>query len=122
MSKMIRTYGQDGAGYDDFVDPKPDYLAVIPVGGGSSWGRASNKEDAIKIAVSSVKDWGGLFEVSGVPVKVNVVDVSGYGDLHWGVYPDGWLRGVNEETGKEEAIKRTVEVFDRTTPKWRKRG
>lgn len=98
-----------------------DYLAIIPIGGGSSWGRSSDKEEAIANAIRSFKDWDCYFKVANIEVTVNVVDVTGYGECHWGSYPDGYLHGTNEATGEREAIKRPFEHVKRTTPKWKRR-
>jgi hypothetical protein len=98
-----------------------DYLAVISIGAGSSFGRASDKEEAIKLAIRNYRDWDHLFVVSDTDVVLNVVDVQGYGQCSWGAYPGGWLYGTNEATGKHEKIDRPVEHITRRTPKWRKR-
>lgn len=97
-----------------------DYLAIIPIGGGSSWGRAPDKEAAIKRAIKSLKDWNVYFNLSNVEVTVNVIDVHGYSDCSWGAYPDGYVHGKNEATGIDEAIKRPIEHVKCTTPKWRR--
>jgi hypothetical protein len=99
------------------VKTAADYLAIIFVGGGSSWGRSPDKEKAIANAIKNFRDWRQLFEVDGVEVKVNVIDVQGYSDAHWGSYPDGWLHGTNEATGKDEVIERANDIITRTTPK-----
>lgn len=100
-----------------------DYLAIILIGGGSSWGRSPDKEDAISNAIAALKDWDDFFDVSGVEVNINVIDVIGYSDCSWGGYPGGWMHGKNEATGMDEAIKRPIEKIKRMTPRWkRKRG
>lgn len=98
-----------------------DWLAVILIGGGSSFGRDPDKERAIDIAIRNYRDWDHLFIVSDRDVTLNVVDVIGYGNLSWGAYPDGWLRGISEATGKDEKITRPVEQVIRRTPKWKTR-
>jgi hypothetical protein len=103
------------------MDTKQDFIAIILIGGGSSYGRAPDKETAIKHALRSLRDWAGLFKVDGVEVGINVVDVTGYGDLYWGSYPNGWLHGTNGETGEEEVIDRPVETVKHFTPERRKR-
>lgn len=87
-----------------------DYLAVIMLPGGSSWGRSSDKEEAINNAVKSVRDWKHLFKVSNVEVTVNVVDVTGYNEVVWSDI--GWYRDG-------EKFKPVIEKVKRTTPKWR---
>jgi hypothetical protein len=96
-----------------------DYLAIIPIGGGSSWGRAPDREKAIGYAIKSLKDWQSLFVVANTEVIINVVDVDGYDHCFWGGYPGGWLRGVNNVTGEEEVIDRPIEAVTRVTPNWR---
>jgi len=96
-----------------------DYLAIIPIGGGSSWGRAADKEVAIQNAIKSLKDWDSLFEVANIDITINVVDVDGYNDCDW-MSPFG-LRGTNVKTGHHERIERPVEYVNRQTPKWHRR-
>jgi hypothetical protein len=98
---------------------EPDYLAVILIGGGSSYGRAPDKEKAIAFAVRALRDWNRLFDVSNVDVVVNVIDVQGYSDCQWGGHPDGWMRGKSEATGEYEPIKRIAETVTRRTPRWK---
>jgi len=99
-----------------------DYLAIILIGGGSSYGRASDKETAIKNAITSLRDWDHLFVVANIETTINVYDVTGYSDCSWGNYGDKFLLGTNEATGAEnEPIERKPEVVKRTTPKWKKR-
>jgi hypothetical protein len=95
---------------------KHDYLAIIYIGGGSSWGRAPVKETAIKNAITALRDWRSLFKVADVEVTVNVVDVTGYGQVTWSHHG---FDGVNEKTGKDEHFDPPVELVKRTTPKWR---
>jgi len=98
-----------------------DYLAIILIGGGSSWGRSPDKETAISNAIKSLKDWNSLFDVSDIEVTINVTDVQGYSQCSWGGHHDGWIHGTNQATGEDEAIKRPVEVVKRQTPKLPKR-
>lgn len=98
-----------------------DYLAIIPIGGGSSWGRAPDKEAAIENAIAALRDWDVYFDVSEIDVTINVIDVQGYGSCSWGGHPGGYVHGTNEITGNDEAIKRPVEHVMRITPKWKKR-
>lgn len=99
-----------------------DYLAIIRMGVGSAHGRSPDKEKAIAYCIQELKHWGHLFDVADKEVTINVVDVIGYGDCDWGDYPDHWLHGTNEATGKDEAIRRDVEKVKRRTPKWKKRS
>src|SRR4051794_14398284 len=91
------------------IDTKHDYLAIIPIGGGSSWGRSPDKETAIKNAITALRDWTCYYKLANTEVTINVVDVQGYGKRHWGEYPGGWLYGTNEATGEDEPIKRSIE-------------
>ena len=100
---------------------KHDYLAIIPIGGGSSWGRAPDKEAAIKNAIANYRDWEVYFVVANTEVTVNVIDVNGYSTCDWGGHPGGHIHGKNEVTGEYEAIKRPIEHVKRITPKWKRR-
>lgn len=91
------------------------------MGGGSSWGRSPEKETAIKNAITALKDWHVYFNVSGIEVTVNVIDVQGYGSCSWGGYPGGYVHGTNEATGVDEAIKRPIDHVKQMTPKWKRR-
>jgi len=61
------------------------YLAVILIGGGSSWARMESKENAIKTVCKILKqDWGKYYKLNkGSDVSVTVVDVDGYDDIYW---------------------------------------
>ena len=96
-----------------------DYLAIIPIGAGSTFGRGRDKEKAIRTALAHLRDWDSLYNTSEIQVTINVVDIHGYGDCDWGF--DG-LQGVNEATGKYEPIQRPVEHIKRVTPKLRRRA
>ena len=63
-----------------------DYLAVILIAGGSSWGRHPDKAKAIKAALRIYKaDWGKLFKIrKGDEVVVNVVDVFPHNEVRFG--------------------------------------
>lgn len=117
----MRPTGQKGRCAINTHTEAHDYLAVILIGGGSSWGRSPDKETAIKNAIASLRDWEVYFDVSNYEATVNVIDVRGYSKCSWGGYPGGWMHGTNEATGDDEAIKRPVEVVKRMTPKWRRR-
>lgn len=96
-----------------------DYLAIIPIGGGSSWGRAPDKDAAIENAIKSLRDWEVYYDVSEIDVTINVIDVQGYTTCSWG--GDRYIIGTNEVTGEKEAIKRPIEHVVRITPKWKHR-
>jgi hypothetical protein len=64
-----------------------DYLAIIYIGGGSSWARAKTGFDAIKEAKEICeRDWGSMFTFSDEPAYIAVYDVSKtkdwYADTH----------------------------------------
>ena len=101
---------------------KRDYVAIVTIGAGSSHGRAPTPDEAVKRCLVYLRDWEHLFKVDDITVPVNVVEVTGYGDLHWGAYPDGWLHGINEATGKDEVITRPIEVIKTYVPARRKRA
>lgn len=87
-----------------------DYLAVIFIAGGSSWGRSPKKEEAIKNAVRIYKsDWGKLFKIKrGDNVVVNVLDVFPHDQVAWD------SRGF--WTGDDEKLDRKVEIINRIVP------
>jgi len=88
---------------------KHDYLAVILVGVGSTWGRSPDKEKAIKTALRVYKqDAGSVFVIKkGDPVTVNVVDVAPHDEVWWdnrGVYAG------------DQKLDREIERVDRVVP------
>lgn len=86
-----------------------DYIAVIFIAGGSSWGRSPDKEKAIKIALSNYHDWESLFVMSEHDVPINIWDVSGYDKCWW----DYAMHGHNTATDKDEDIERKPEIVTR---------
>ena len=61
-----------------------DYIAIVLLGGGSSWSRGPDAEKAIERVLWYVKhDWGSIFKMDGVEVRVNVWDVTGNDQVHW---------------------------------------
>lgn len=72
---------------------RPDFLAIIVVGAGSSYARGPDRTDCIeRVKRTVVSDWKTLFDLAGKEVTVNVVDVTGYDDLWWdsrGVHIEG---------------------------------
>lgn len=88
-----------------------DYLAVIMLPGGSSWGRDADKETAIKKAIKRVRDWRDLYQVSDKEVTVNVTDVEGYDDIHWNDLGEWYADG--------KLFKPVFEKIKRRTPKWK---
>jgi len=61
-----------------------DYIAIILIGGGSSWARDPDPERAIaRVAKIFKSDWKSLFKLDGVEVRVNLWDVTGNESVHW---------------------------------------
>ena len=87
-----------------------DYLAVILVGGGSAWGRAPEKEIAIKNALRSYKrDWGKVFKINkGQSVVINVMDVHPHDEITFD--HQGWWAKVGDEY---ERLDRKIEYVHR---------
>lgn len=85
-----------------------DYIATILIGGGSSYGRSHDKEEAIKTCLRIFKaDWGKMFGIKkGAPVTVNVVDVFPHNEVAWD--PRGFWVGDEPLTRKIEKIERRV--------------
>lgn len=64
---------------------KKDYLALIRIGGGSSYGRDSNVFDAVEGAVRfCVLDWSRYYKLEGMVIAVEVYDVTGRDEIVWG--------------------------------------
>lgn len=62
-----------------------DYLALIRIGGGSSYGRDSNVFDAVEGAVRfCVLDWSRYYKLEGMVIAVEVYDVTGRDEIVWG--------------------------------------
>jgi hypothetical protein len=98
-----------------------DYLAFINIGAGSSWGRAPDKEEAITLAIKSLRDWERYYEVHDVDVRINVVSVDDYAQVWWdneGIF--GQRKG--EEDPKPEKITAPIERITRRTPPASKRS
>lgn len=69
------------------VSKVTDYLAMIYIGGGSSWARGKTAFDAIKDAKTTCEqDWGSIFVFSDEPAYIAVYDATGveswYADTH----------------------------------------
>lgn len=78
-----------------------DYLALINIGGGSSHGRAPDKEEAIKRCLHFFRDWEDLYVLPEQDLSIQVWDVTGYGHCYWDVHG---MHGTNEKTGKEDDL------------------
>jgi len=95
------------------TQPKPDYLAVILVGGGSAWGRSHSKDEAIKNALRAYKrDWGTLLKIAkGDQVVLNVLDVAPHDQVSWD--HQGWWGKVGDDY---EKLDRKIEHIERRVP------
>lgn len=61
-----------------------DYIAIVLIGGGSSWARGPDLEKAVADVLWYLKhDWGSIFNLDGAEVHVNVWDVTGNDVVHW---------------------------------------
>jgi len=64
--------------------PKPDYLALCMVGGGSSYGRAPTKEEAVANCKRSLEvDWKSVYDLDGTTAYIGVYDLTHHGDVWW---------------------------------------
>ena len=93
-----------------------DYIAIVLLGGGSSWARNSNPEAAIsQVTKHLVNDWSRIFNLSGAEVRVNLWDVTGNDSVHW---DDEGMHGDKQD---EHPITK-VETRKVTLPGKRKRA
>jgi hypothetical protein len=61
-----------------------DFLAIIRIGGGSSFARYPTINGAVEAVKDIVvRDWSSLFTLKDATVKIAIYDVSGEGDLWW---------------------------------------
>jgi hypothetical protein len=90
----------------------PDYLAIVFIGAGSSYGRASTEFEAVSLAKASVeKDWAKYYVFE--PDKVftaHVFDVTGHDKIFWGDH-GVFIAGDNpERIPWEDAIRVTFKL------------
>lgn len=63
---------------------KKDYLAIIRIGGGSTYGRDGNIFDAVESAVRiCILDCHRYYQLEGRTLSVQVLDVTGRDELTW---------------------------------------
>lgn len=63
---------------------KKDYLAIISIGGGSTFGRDESIYDAVEGAARFLAlDFGSYYKIDNKAVKVAVYDVTGLDEIHW---------------------------------------
>ncbi len=93
-----------------------DYLAIVLIGGGSSFGRHSDPDEVVSLATEFlVSDWGHLYKLDGVEVKVNLYDVTGNDQVWWDDC------GVHSATEAEYPIQ-TLEMRTVKLPKKRRKA
>lgn len=96
-----------------------DYLAIVLIGGGSSWGRSPDKEKAIENCIRSLRDWDRFYKVSDVDVEINVIDVIGYDEVSWS---SNRFHAKKEGSDQWEQVDFPIERIVRHTPKYRRRA
>lgn len=60
-----------------------DYLAVVYIGAGSSYGRSPTKEQAIENCMRALRDWNSIYVLEGHTFTLNVLDVQGWDKVLW---------------------------------------
>lgn len=72
-----------------------DYIAIVYIGAGSSYGRANQINKAVELATKFLQsDWKHMFDFSGVNVSVNIYEVTGNTSVYW---DDCGVHGDNED-------------------------
>jgi hypothetical protein len=74
------------------LEVKMEYLAILPIGAGGSYGRGETPEAAAdRCAKIAVADWSSLYDMHGKTVKMSVYDISAHPDVWWDdqVHPKG---------------------------------
>lgn len=99
---------------------KHDYLAVVFIGAGSSYGRSGNKEVAIETCLRALKDWSVYYKIEGETFKVCVLDVHGWETVAW---DDRGFWGKNPGDAKATKLETSnMEIIERTIPERKKRS
>lgn len=78
-----------------------DYIAIIYIAGGSSYGRAPDKTEAIKNCLHHFREWEAIFKLPEQDVSIQVWDVAGYGKCWW---DHQGMHAINDKTGKEDQL------------------
>lgn len=66
-------------------DTEQDFLCHIPFGMGGSYGRSSNRTEAIQRAYKAfISDWSSYYDVSGQDIKCVIADVTGHDKVYFG--------------------------------------
>jgi hypothetical protein len=94
---------------------KKDYLGIIFLMGGSSYGRASTPEEARDNALRSLMDWAHLADLREAKVVVSTYDVTGHESIAWNA------RGVYDSDTNEDLHDRHLGHYRITTPDHRVR-
>jgi hypothetical protein len=72
-----------------------DILAVCFIMGGSSWGRADNITEAVRLCKTSLeRDWGSVYNLDNKTMPINCYDVTG-NDVCY--FQDGTVIGDNKD-------------------------
>ena len=58
-----------------------DFLAVIFIGGGSSYGRSKTKAGAIKACKRALRDWRDVFDLKGSSLTIHVIECDGFDEV-----------------------------------------
>jgi len=93
-----------------------DYLAIVRIGGGSSYGRGETIDEAVRLCKMAVRDWDHLFGVYEVPIKAAIYDTTGIDAVHW---DEGSTFAT--DTGEQIPLKELVE-FILPAPKGRRKA
>lgn len=72
-----------------------EFLAVCMIGAGSSWGRASSLDKAVRFCTDSIiADWGSIFKLDGREATISCYDITGNDEV---IIENRGLFGDNEE-------------------------
>ncbi|MFN9112557.1 MAG: hypothetical protein ACK5XN_21025 [Bacteroidota bacterium] len=95
-----------------------DYLAVVFIGAGSSYGRSPDKETAIDNCMRALRDWNSIYKLEGHTFTVNVLDVQGWDQVAWG--HNGFF-GKNPGDAKATKLDLPVEWIEKVYPEKKRR-
>ena len=66
-------------------DTEQDFLCHIPFGMGGSYGRSSDRTEAIQNAYRAfITDWSSYYDVSDQDIKCVIADVTGHDKVYFG--------------------------------------
>ena len=95
-----------------------DYLAVVFIGAGSSYGRSPDREKAIELCMRSLRDWGSYYVLEGHTFTLNVLDVKGWDSVIWS---HSGFSGKNPGDEKYTKLDLPIEAVERVYPEKKKR-